>query len=149
MTLFEESLALLRERGEKAYLALTLKNMGLTMYAQGDVERASALFAESMLLFEETGDRLGVASVLAGLGGVAGKRNRPDRAAQLLGSAESIFTAAGMSGPSGAIDAAAYPDFVQAARAQLDEASFNAAWADGRAMALERAVAYALAEGVP
>jgi hypothetical protein len=79
------------------------------------------------------------------LGGVAGNRKDAQRAARLLGAAEAIYTAAGMSGPSGAIDAAAYPDFCAAARAQLDEASFNAAWADGRAMPLERVVEYTLA----
>jgi hypothetical protein len=37
---------------------------------------------------------------------------------------------------------------VAAVRAQLDDATFAAAWAEGQAMSLEQAVAYALAEPV-
>jgi hypothetical protein len=33
-----------------------------------------------------------------------------------------------------------------ALRAQLDEAAFNAAWAEGRTMTLEQAIEYALGE---
>ena len=33
-----------------------------------------------------------------------------------------------------------------AARAKIDEAAWNAAWAEGRAMTLEQAIAYALEE---
>ena len=36
--------------------------------------------------------------------------------------------------------------YVPATRAQLDEATFTAAWAEGQAMSLEQAVAYALEE---
>ena len=37
-----------------------------------------------------------------------------------------------------------YDRALAAARAQLDEAAWNAAWAEGRAMTLEQAVTYAL-----
>jgi hypothetical protein len=36
---------------------------------------------------------------------------------------------------------------VAAARAQIDEAVWEAAWAEGKAMSLEEAVEYALREG--
>jgi hypothetical protein len=36
-------------------------------------------------------------------------------------------------------------EFTSELRAQLDEATFEAAWAEGQAMTLEQAVAYALA----
>ena len=39
-----------------------------------------------------------------------------------------------------------YEQLVAAVRAQLDEAAFETAWAEGRAMAPEQAVAYALDE---
>jgi DNA-binding NarL/FixJ family response regulator len=41
-------------------------------------------------------------------------------------------------------DRSVYHDQVSAARAQLDEEAWEAAWAEGRAMALERAIEYAL-----
>ncbi len=42
------------------------------------------------------------------------------------------------------VDRADHDDIVATARAQIDEASFEAAWAAGRAMPLEQAIAYAL-----
>ena len=39
---------------------------------------------------------------------------------------------------------ACYERSVAAARAQLDEAAFAAAWAEGRAMTLEQAILFAL-----
>jgi hypothetical protein len=39
-----------------------------------------------------------------------------------------------------------YERSVTAARAQLDEATFAKAWAEGQAMTLDKAVAYALRE---
>ncbi len=41
---------------------------------------------------------------------------------------------------------AEYEQDIGAGRAQLDEATYAAAWAKGRAMTLEQAVAYALEE---
>ena len=37
--------------------------------------------------------------------------------------------------------------YLEAARSQLEEAAWDAAWAEGRAMMLEEAVSYALNEG--
>jgi hypothetical protein len=39
-----------------------------------------------------------------------------------------------------------YDHVVAAARSQLDEATFAVAWAEGRAMPLEQAIAYALTQ---
>ena len=42
-----------------------------------------------------------------------------------------------------------YGPYIDAARAQLDETAWEAAWAEGRAMTLEEAVEYALSEEEP
>ncbi len=42
------------------------------------------------------------------------------------------------------VDQAEYDRYVAAARAQLDDHAWAAAWAEGQAMTLERAIAYAL-----
>jgi len=49
--------------------------------------------------------------------------------------------------PTLSIYQAHYKRGVAAARALLDGATFAAAWAEGRAMPLEQAIAYALSEG--
>ena len=79
---------------------------------------------------------------LVGLAGVAGRQGQPERAARLLGAAEALGEA--LYEPPRSGSRIHFELYVAAARAQLDEATFEAAWAEGRAMTLEQAVAHAL-----
>ena len=75
------------------------------------------------------------------MAGLAGRSGQPERAARLFGAAELLYEAS--------VTRLEYPDQVEydrnvaAVRAQLDEATFAAAWAEGRAMTLEQAIDYA------
>ena len=69
-----------------------------------------------------------------------------ERAAQLLGFVEAWLESNQLQLV--IFDHTNYTRGVAAARAQLDEAAFNAAWGEGRAMTLEQAIEYALAEQV-
>jgi hypothetical protein len=105
-------------------------------------------FEDSLALYREVGNEDGIAYCLAGLAGVAGAEGQPERAARLLGAAEALLEATGVRLI--AADRAEYDRNVAAVRAQLDEAAFAAAWAEGRAMAAddwEQVVAYALGVG--
>ena len=96
---------------------------------------------------------------LAGLGGVAAgmgqaqaqsraKRSvggQAERGAKLLGAAEALLEAIGA--VMSADDRIVYEQGVASARAQLSEEVFEKAWAEGRAMSMEKAVEYALEEG--
>jgi hypothetical protein len=63
-------------------------------------------------------------------------------AARLLGASESALARIGaLHQPS---DKPEYDRIVAAVRARLDDAAFQAAWAQGREMTLQQAVAYAL-----
>ncbi len=69
---------------------------------------------------------------------------QPGRAARLFSAAEALLDAIGAH-----LEPADRVEFdrnVTAARAQLDEVAFAAAWAEGRTMNLEQAIAYALEE---
>jgi non-specific serine/threonine protein kinase len=81
---------------------------------------------------------------LAALAGPIGARGKPERAARLLGASEVLLAIRGI-GPAPA-DQADIDRYVAAVRAQLDEATFEAASAEGRAMTVQEAVAYALGE---
>ena len=77
---------------------------------------------------------------------VAGGLGQPERAARLFGAAEALREAIGAPlPPSGRDD---HEREVAAARAHLDEHAFVQALAEGQAMSLEQAIAYAL-EGAP
>ena len=91
------------------------------------------------------GDTWGIPECLMGLAGVAGAIRQPARAARLFGAVESLLnTTRGQLEP---IEQAEYDRNLAVARAQLDEATFAVAWAEGRMFSLEQAVAYALDDG--
>jgi hypothetical protein len=77
---------------------------------------------------------------------VAGQPTTAQRAARLFGAAEGLFEATG--GGLAAADQAEYDRYLALTRDQVEESALAAAWAEGRAMTMEQAIAYAL-EGAP
>ncbi len=73
-------------------------------------------------------------------------RGHPERAARLFGAANALLERSGA--VLDEVDQAEHARDVAATRAQLDEATYAAAWAEGRAMTLEHAIAYALEEAL-
>ena len=73
-----------------------------------------------------------------------GARGEPERAARLLGAADEVFESAGMSFHPYNTSAYFHERYLTLARNQLEEQGWSAAGAEGRAMAFEQAVAYAL-----
>jgi predicted ATPase/class 3 adenylate cyclase/DNA-binding CsgD family transcriptional regulator len=142
--LIEESLALGRELGAKAIITAALQNLGEVVQDQGDYERALALYQESVALARPLEYKDIVALCLLGIGGVAGAVRQAERAARLLSAAETLLDSMGLSVAIWPEVRADYERYVAAARAQLDEATFTAAWAEGRTLTLEQAIASAL-----
>ena len=140
----EESLALYREVRDKSNIAVALNALGKLAHSQGEAARASELYKEGLTLRKELGAKRGIAESIEGLAGVAGEQEQPDRAARLFGVAEGIREAIGA--PLPPVERADYDRSVSAVRAQLGEAAFASVWAEGRAMALEQAIAYGLEE---
>jgi hypothetical protein len=81
---------------------------------------------------------------LAGLAGVAGMQGQPEWAARLFGAAE-VLGEVLQQRPWGNHRIERERN-VAIARAQLDEATFAAAWEAGRGLSLEQAIAEATAE---
>jgi hypothetical protein len=77
------------------------------------------------------------------MAGVDRGRRQPERAARLFGAAEALHEAIGK--PLPPFLRADYDRDVAAVHAQLDDATFDAAWAAGQALSLEQAIAEALA----
>ena len=53
--LYEESMDLFREQGDKQSLAHCLNNLAMVVYSQGDLGRAAQLTEEAVTLFRELG----------------------------------------------------------------------------------------------
>ena len=136
--LHEEALALQRERGSAWGTAWATTALGEVAADEGAADRAAALFQEGLRLHAELGELPGVFYCLLGLGKLAGAAGRSEAAARLLGAAEALREARGMSLPPGHVRP--HDRCVARARAELGEAAFAAAWAAGRALPLAQAV---------
>jgi tetratricopeptide (TPR) repeat protein len=72
--LFEDSLALWRESGDKRGIATSLNDLGWVAWWQGDYTAARALSEEGLMRWREIGDKQGIATSLNNLGWVAHHR---------------------------------------------------------------------------
>ena len=90
-------------------------------------------------------DKWSTASALEDLATMAGTQNNYLRAIRLYGAAEALREAIGMPLPPPEHYARVkYVQNIESARVNLDEVTFTKTWAEGRAMTMEQAVAYAL-----
>jgi predicted ATPase/class 3 adenylate cyclase len=138
---YDKSLMLFRELGNKWGIAAALTSRGNVALHQGDHQRAAGHFVESLVISKERGDKRSIASCLEGLAGVAGMTGYPERAARLFGAVEATHQAIGTAMSPG--DRIEYDRHVAAARTQMDATAFAAAWAAGRSLSLDQAIAEA------
>ncbi len=147
--LLDESLQLFRQLGDKRHSARALESLGMLARKQTDYARGGPFYTEGLLLFAEAGAKYGVAVCLEGLAAVSGGQGDPVRAACLRGAAESIRAEIGAPRP---------PERrtdverrVSAARVEPDRQLIADAAAEGRALAIDEAITYALggAPGLP
>jgi predicted ATPase/class 3 adenylate cyclase len=144
---YEESLELFIETSSRAGIASAQHNLAHVAFGQGLYPRAATLFRDGLIEFHNLGDRRGMAECLAGLAAVIGAEGEPEVAARLFGAAESLLESIGaVIWPSNRAD---HERNVATARARLDPDTFAAAWAAGRALTAEQAVAEALATPTP
>jgi predicted ATPase/DNA-binding SARP family transcriptional activator/DNA-binding CsgD family transcriptional regulator len=143
----EEVAVLSREREYKGGIAFALDIQGWVALLQGDHERARISYRESLTLCKELGDKMIAESSLDGLSCISAAEGASERAARLFGAAEVLGEAVGPDLMSER-DALRAP-YLAMARFQLDEASWQGAWEEGRAMSMEQAIRYALSEEKP
>jgi tetratricopeptide (TPR) repeat protein len=82
--LYEQTLPLMGEVGDRAGEATTLNNMAGVYLATGQPERALALFEQALPLMREVGDRAGEAATLNNMGQVYSATGQPERALELF-----------------------------------------------------------------
>ena len=139
--LCEESLAIRQQLADKGGSAHTLTILGQVALSQGSYAQAKAHYDESLSLRQELGDKEGIAAALEGVAGVAQGQGEPLSAARLYGAAQALRNAIGA--PLAPTDRVSYERMVASVRVQLDAASFEAAWTQGRAFTLAQAIAAA------
>jgi predicted ATPase/class 3 adenylate cyclase/DNA-binding CsgD family transcriptional regulator len=140
--LLEQSCRLFREMGYETQLAWTLSLLGQVLAAGGDLGAARAVCEESLMLEMRVNTGQSIfhyALILEGLAAVVAAQGEAAWAARLLGRAEAQRET--IKTPLLPIDRVVYDHAVALARSHLDEPSFAAAWAQGRAMTLEQVFA--------
>jgi ATP/maltotriose-dependent transcriptional regulator MalT len=144
--LAERGLALLREVGDRIGISAALCTLAGLAQAKADHERATALFEESLARSAEIGDTTNVVYCLEGLATIAGEEGKAERAARLWSATGALLEQTEVPWYPYAPDHSVREAQVSAARSQSDETGWEAAWSEGRAMALEEAIEYALSE---
>jgi tetratricopeptide (TPR) repeat protein len=145
--LCENGRAIFQELGDGAGIGAALASQAKLAHDEGDTDAARGLYLESLALFQELKSRLEIAEVLEGLAAVDTSDAQPERAARLFGAAEALREAIGTPVPPA--DRGELERQVADARAALGDDRFAAAWAAGRVLTPEQAVALAFeqAEG--
>jgi DNA-binding SARP family transcriptional activator len=125
---------------------MSLFILGNVEIVRGDFDRGVMLLEAGAEISRGLGDLLGTAYYVWVFGKVNALRRNPIQAARLWGAAETLRERMGMSLSHFDLAASGYEQDLAAVRSALDEASFDAAWAEGRMMSPEQAIEYALGE---
>jgi predicted ATPase/DNA-binding CsgD family transcriptional regulator len=139
----EETLTLAREVGDRMHIGRAFLRLSRLADQEGDAASAHALARESLLLHQEIGDREGITRCLEQFATLAAARGQAMPAVRLLGAAGALREAYGP--PLSLAQQAAHDRTAAALQSALDPETFAAAWAAGRALPLDEAIAEALA----
>ncbi len=141
--LFNEAAARAREVGRPAELAEWAHECGLLELEQDDMDKARELFVDALTLRHETCLLPAAVRTLEAFAWLEARAQRAKRAAVLLGAAAAMRDELGIT--MFPIDRPLHDDAVARVTTKLGD-GFEAAWSEGAAMALDAAVALALAD---
>lgn len=143
MRLLGEGEALSREAGNWSMLANFLGTQALLKRLEGNDAGTGELLRESVEIAGMLRDDYNVVFCATGLAGVAAREGRAKRAARLFGVADALSEKTG-AGVSWSVLRSLNERDLASTREMLGPGTFEKAWAEGRAITLEEAVAYAL-----
>ncbi len=140
--LVEESLALRKQLGNKWGVGVSLGILGWIAMREEKWDRAMARLCESLEVRREIGDQSGSAWCLERLAAVAMAQGQTEKATRLFGAGSALR--ASIRSVIDPADQPAYKSKILSLRRELGKERFKIIWEEGRALALEQAVAYAL-----
>jgi tetratricopeptide (TPR) repeat protein len=140
------SLKICRDAEDKHGEAIALWSLGRVDAANGELEAARSKFAEALPAFLSFGMNAEALDCLEDCAGLSQRAGRIDEAVHLYAAAATLRGSLGVRSPHGE---AQQQRNIEAARAALDRAAFDAAWAAGRASTLEAAIKHAVQSNAP
>jgi len=144
LRLLDECIGLERKVGDRWGLSYSLVGLSYEYLRSGQIDRARTLLDESLTLAREIASTTSMTIVLLGYAGWAAARGQPARAAQLIGAANGVL--ASINARWWPPEQFAYDYAVATIHALLDDAAWEAAYAAGRMMTMDQAIAYAQKE---
>ena len=135
----EESMALVQKVGDREGALETLLGLARVAVAQDDLAAARQHYQECLIILHEMGSQEFLATCLEGLAALEAAQGAPRHAARLWGAAAAQREAIGA--PIYPVYQASYEQAVARARTLLGEQVFRTAWAEGRGMTPEQALA--------
>ncbi|HEY8285503.1 MAG TPA: tetratricopeptide repeat protein [Chloroflexota bacterium] len=142
---YEDAQSLAQALGDRPHIALVRYNLGLIAAEHGDHARAAAELRASLGMELELGNARQIAAAIEGLAAVAANLSQPGRAGLLLGAAEKMRERIGAPVP--AVDGPRHARETASVRATLGTSAAALTWQQGRALAMDAAVAEALLVG--
>jgi predicted ATPase/DNA-binding CsgD family transcriptional regulator len=140
--LYEESLMLARKVGDSFGIVLSLGIGALASLGNGDHHQTRMLYEKGLRVSKQLETMCLARIHLHISAALAGAQGRAVRSARLWGATEVMREAIGtIFSPA---ESRAYGPYIEAARAELDEAAWEKAYTEGKTMTLEETIEYAL-----
>ena len=142
----EECLEIEKRINDRMHRIITMLGLGYTNLLHGDYRRAVQIYTDTVELLERRGTPALFIQWLIPMAELIAKFGKPIASVRLLGAATALHESLLAKGDASFVYGEHYGRVSKPVRAQLDDATFNAAWNVGYAMTLEQATQYALAE---
>jgi non-specific serine/threonine protein kinase len=138
---YEEALTPATQESAKHMIPVYTLNLASVACLQRDYQSATSFALEALKISEEFGDKIVTGTALGVFAAAAVAAGEPAKAARLWGAAQAIFDAADYKLDK--VDQVFVDRYAGEARKALGDGAYEAAFREGRAMRLERAVALA------
>jgi non-specific serine/threonine protein kinase len=138
---YEEALTLAKKESAKSVISVFTLNLAAVACFQRDYKAARLYALESLKISEELGDKIATGDTLGTFAALAVAAGEMEKAARLFGAAQAIYDAAGYK--LDITDQIFFYRYTEEARAAIGEEAFEAAFGEGKAMRLKKAVALA------
>jgi predicted ATPase/class 3 adenylate cyclase len=139
---FEEGLKAFQKLRHKNFENVMRSELGHITRLSGDLTQAREIYQQTIKRWQDLGHRSAIANQLESFAFISIAEEEPQLAAKLFGAAEALREKIGS--PMAKYEEGEYNQSVTQLRAMLQEAEFNALWAEGRSMTMEQAIQLAL-----
>jgi len=141
-TLYDKSLAVFRQLDDKWGMAGCLADLASLAADDRNYEASRSLYRESLGLFQELGQKRGIARLLDTMACSAAAQSKPERSLRLAGASASLRRVLGI--PLPLAEQTRIDEVLNKARRALADHVAAAAWMEGWATPVEKAIQYAL-----